>query len=48
MTAREHVQRVLARCYVAVAMADYDLRRWDEELHPSAPVIDLRTRARVR
>ena len=34
MTRREHVQAVLARCYVALAMADYDLRRWRESVHP--------------
>ena len=26
----EHVQTVLARCYIAVAEMDYDLARWRE------------------
>jgi hypothetical protein len=39
-------QTLLARCYVAIAEVDYDLRRWDDDLHPPAPVIDLR-RVRV-
>jgi hypothetical protein len=29
---RRYVQAVLARCYVAIAIADYDLRQWRAEL----------------
>ena len=44
---RDQRQSLLARCYVAMAEVDYDLRRWDDELHPPAVVIDLRSRTRV-
>ena len=39
---REHVQTVLARCYVAVAEMDYDLLMWRAELDYPWRVIDLR------
>lgn len=42
MTRRQDVQTILARCYVAMAEVDFDLRAWDDELHPPARVIDLR------
>ena len=49
MTRREHVQAVLARCYVAMAEADYDLRRWADLVYPSGPMtIDLRRQDRAR
>lgn len=31
-TRREHVQAVLARCYVKIAEVDFDLRAWQQEL----------------
>jgi len=34
MSRREYVRRILARCYVAMAEVDYDLRRWRESVHP--------------
>lgn len=42
---REHVQTMLARCYVAMSEVDYDLARWREVVQNPMRVIDLRSPA---